>query len=313
MFYNTNGIPTKDAVDDKFWIQKNFDRYFFSEGDITEQLDFNCISLHHLLSERIFGNRQYYFSLLMTTHTGIIYGGIDSDIRISNIEFEKMVKNGEKDENFNKLLYYFDCRNLISTLQNSILESKYLVGRFYQLLNENDYLLNRKPIDDNGTQFAGGQVTSDIVSIVNSLFINFYSQLDFISKIIFEFERLETNFKIYPKLKSSNILYGDNKKFSIEKSGTVFESSVTINLILTLRNEIVHNASIDNLPKIYQVFKNGIIVEKYMLLPDTENGRLKTFKSRRRFFYNDNKLNELLPTLVSDFWKRLNLTLSNIE
>lgn len=313
MYYNTNGISSELPKLDKFWFQKSFDRYIYKEGDISVELDFICIALQHLLAEKIFGSRQAYFSLLITTHTGITYGRIDSDVKISKEEFEKMVQAGDTNEVFNKLLYYYDCRNLISTLQNSILETQNLVGQFYELLNENNFLLNTKPINSTGLQFAGGFTIINIVSVMNYLFVNLHSQLDFITKIIYEFENLEKHFSKYPKIKSAKILYGNSKHLKIKKQGTLLENSKLTNLIMTLRNEIVHNASLDNLPKVYQLFKDGILIEKYILLPDTLEGKLKTYQNRRRFFDNENKLNEILPALVIEFWQRLKQTLQNIK
>ncbi|HNT21325.1 MAG TPA: hypothetical protein PKL70_12915 [Saprospiraceae bacterium] len=82
---------------------------------------------------------------------------------------------------------------------------------------------------------------------------------------------------------------------------------------MTLRNEIVHNASYDYMPKVYQILKGGMLVEKYILLPDLQNGRLKVFKNRKRFFDDDIKLNEVLPSLTIEFWQRLKLTIDSIK
>lgn len=313
-FYNTDGIPTDKPKENKFWVQKFNDQIFLKEGDITSDIDFTCVRLHDLLAQRIFGDRQKYYNLLPSIPMWLVYGGIDSDIKMSKEDFEKLVAKGEKDEMFNKLLYFYDCRNLISTLQNSVLETKYLFGQFYKILNEDDFLLTTKPIDPDNAQFASGMIVTNIISTINHFFINLYSQLDFITKVAYEFENLVTDFSKYPKLKSANLLFGDSKKLSITGlSGSIFETSKTIDTVMTIRNEIVHNASYDCMPKVYQIFKGGLLVEKYILLPDLQNGRLKAFKNRKRFFDDDIRLNEVLPSLTIEFWQRLKLTIDSIK
>ena len=112
MYYNTNGILSESPISDKFWFQKSFDKYIYKHGDISVELDFICVALQHLLAEKIFGSRQAYFSLLLSSHTGITDGGIDSDIKISKEEFEKMVQASEDNETFNKLLNFYSQNNI---------------------------------------------------------------------------------------------------------------------------------------------------------------------------------------------------------
>mgnify|MGYP003665560411 FL=1 len=146
------------------------------------------------------------------------------------------------------------------------------------------------------------------------MFINLYSQLDFVTKIIFEFENIYTNFDVYPKLKSKSILFGDSKKTSFkEKPDTIYEMTDNIRIIMYLRNEIVHNSSIDSFPKVYQNIDNKKIIEKFILIPDFRNGLIQTFKNRKRFFNDDTKLNKILPSLINDFWIKLINTLSHIK
>jgi hypothetical protein len=313
-FYNTNGILTNKSTD-KFWIQKLDDHHFIiKEGDVTGDIDKICVKLHDVLMQKIFGNKEEYYSILPLIALVFPYGGLDSEVKISKEVFEKLVTSFKNEKQYNKLLYYYDCRNLLSTLQNSVVESNYLFGQFYLLLNENSFRIASIPIDSDGVQFASGLIVSNIFSVVNYLFINLYSQLDFMTKFVYELENISNDFLNYPRLKSAHILYGDKKKLSLNGlPDSIFDNSKTLNTIITLRNEIVHNSSFDYMPKVYQVFKNGELIEKYILLPDFNEGRLKTFKNRKRFFDDDVRLNEVLPNLVPDFWRRLFNTLSSVN
>jgi len=95
--------------------------------------------------------------------------------------------------------------------------------------------------------------------------------------------------------------------------GSIYDMSESMRMIMYLRNEIVHNASIDSVPKVYQIIKDKKIIEKFILLPDFDDGIVCTFKNRKRFFNNDTKLNEILPQLIEEFWTRLKYTISEIK
>ncbi|WP_294214708.1 hypothetical protein [uncultured Chryseobacterium sp.] len=317
LFYNVNGIPSESPPEEKFFITENIVKDFiFKEGDLTFQIENICIRLRNKIAISIFGKvENLHFLNSCPIFPFAAYAGIDAEIKISKQEFEKIYGKIQDKETLNKLLYYYDVENLIGNVQNSVLETKYLVGNFYKLLNENTFLVAENYTTvENGIQYASGPIVVNITSIVNHLFINLYSQLDFITKLAYEIENLNLDFKNYPKLKSKDVLYGDQKKIKLANlPNSLFELSNNIKIIVYLRNEIVHNASIDSIPKVYQVIKDKKIVEKYLLLPDFENGTIQVYKNRRRFFNDDFKLNEILPKMITDFWKRSKLTLENIE
>lgn len=315
MFYNTNGIPSEAPITDKFWVQEFNEYFIFKEGDITSDIDIKCVELRFEISKKIFGSTQDYYKYAEVAPLFFPYGGIDAEIKISKEEFETLIQKIGKDEISNKLLYYYDITNILGTLQNGVFETKYLVGQFYKTLNLNTFLLDgKRTVIDNGIQFASGIIVTSITALVNHVFINLYSQLDFVTKFIYEFENIATDFSDYPKLRSKDILFGDAKKTSLKGlENSLFDLSDNIKKIISLRNEIVHNSSIDSIPKIYQVIKNKSLIEKFIFLPDFHEGFIKTFKNRKRFFYDEIKLNEILPELVIDFWKRLFVLLKAIK
>lgn len=317
MFYNINGMPSEFPSEEEFFITENIVKDFiFKEGDLTLEIENICIRLRNKLATSIFGKiENLHFLNSCPIFPFVAYAGIDAEIKISKLEFEKVYSEIKDKKTLNKLLYYYDVENLIGNIQNSILETKYLVGNFYKILNENTFLVaeNHTTVED-GIQYASGPIVINITSIVNHLFINLYSQLDFVTKLAYEIENLNSDFDKYPKLKSKDILYGDQKKIKlVNLPHSLFELSNNIKIIMYLRNEIVHNASIDSIPKVYQVIKDKKIVEKYILLPDFENGMIQVYKNRRRFFNDDVKLNEILPEIITDFWQRSKLTLEKIE
>ncbi len=316
-FYNINGIPTNIPVEDRFYITELMnDELGFSTGDQSYEIEKICIQLRDYLAKKIFGDITTYHSYFNTPIFPFAsLAGIDAEVRLSKEDFETLINSIEDKERLFRLLYYFDVENLIGTLQNSVLETKYIIGKFYKTLNNNSFLVhNDLTMVDDGIQYASGYIVTNITSLVNHLFINLYSQMDFTTKIIYEIENLHMNFETYPKLKSKDTTYGDSKKTAFrEMPDSIYEMSDAIRMIMYLRNEIVHNASIDGIPKVYQNIKNKKVIEKFILLPDFSNGMIRTYKNRKRFFNNDTKLNEILPTLISEFWDKLKFTLSEIK
>jgi hypothetical protein len=312
-FYNKNGISSTKPVDDNFWILEWNGQFSINSNDITSDLDFALIDLTHKLEARLFGSAQEFYNRLMTKSTWLSYGGIDAEIKISKVDFEKLV-NSNNTEKINKFLYYYDVYNIVGALQNLVQESKYLFCEFYKILNTNSFMLQPKPFKEDSLMFSSGQLVINIFSTINHLFINLSSQLDFITKISVEFENYPTDFSVYPKLKCRDILFGDAKRIKgFPFENTVFEKDDKIQLILSLRNDIIHNASFENIPKVYQQFKNWEMIEKFILIPDSTNGNFDTFKNRNRFFNNDEKLNDILPDLTFMFWKRLMETIKLIK
>jgi len=311
-FYNINGIAS-DSPKNGFWVSEWSNHYSINSNDDTTELDFKLISLSHKVADKLFGSVQNFYGLLPSLTTIYSYAGVDSDIKISKGEFESWIKS-ENSEETNRILYYYDFQNLVGSLQNLVSESRFLFCEFYKTLNENSFMLSSNPMKPDIVMFTSGQLVTNIFSKINHLFINLASQLDFITKVAVELENLPKNFKEYPKLKSNNIQYSDYKKIkSITFSETLFEKTDDLKLIISMRNEIIHNASFENIPKVYQVFENNKLIEKFIFIPDTTEGVFDSFKNRKRFFNNEIKLNEILPALVAGFWKKLESTVDKLK
>jgi len=310
-YFNVNGI-TSEEPNSEFWISQWQNNFSISGEDNTYDIDSKLMQLSNVISKTIFGSSQNFYNKLPFLSSIYSFGGIDAEVKLSKKGFEKWV-NQEASKEAYQVLYYYDMQNLIGCLQNLVQESKFLLCDFFKTFNENSFQLTEKPIQPDGIFYAAGQHVIEPFSKINHLFINLVSQLDIITKIIFEFENMQLDFTGYPKLKSSKVLFGDAKRISsIDFKDTVFEKTSYIQLILNIRNEIVHNASIENIPKVYQVFEKNKMIEKFILIPDTTNGNFDTYKNRKRFFGQDTKLNELLPVLITKFWKRMEVTIEKI-
>lgn len=311
-YYNINGILTDQPTDSSIVFEWS-NQFSIKANDNTTEIDFKLISLTHKVADKIFGSVQNLYAILPYKTTEYSYAGVDAEIKISKSEFESWV-NSQKSEETHKLLFYYDFQNLVGSLQNLVQESRFIFCNFYKTLNESSFMLSDKPFQPDMVMFASGQLVTNIFSIVNHLFVNLASQLDFITKIAVELESLPNDFNEYPKLKSNGVLYGDLKKIkAISLDNTLFDRTDDLKLIISLRNEIIHNASFENIPKVYQVFKDNVMIEKFIFIPDSTNGIFDTFKNRNRFFNNEIKLNEILPNLVTDFWRKMEKTIDKLK
>lgn len=320
--YNINGILenlTTERINEKegfFVTQNKLGDFIYLGSEKVYEIENLCFELRNLIAIKIFGSiSEYHHILQHPIYPLVAQAGIDAEIRVSKEDFEDFINKYEDKETIYRMLYFFDIDNQIGTLQNCVVETTYAIGEFYKQLNINSFLINEGVFSvENGIQFASGSIVTNITSLVNRIFICLYSILDFITKIVHEVEQLQSDFNSYPKLKSKDTLLGNSKKTSFhEMKNTLFERTENRKIIEYLRNEIVHNASIDSIPKVYQNIKNKQIIEKFILLPDFSEGIIKTFKNRKRFFDNDTKLNEILPDLINDYFTRLSFTLQQIN
>lgn len=320
--YNINGIlenltPEQASEKDGFFVAQNgLGDFIYLGGEKVYEIENLSFELRNLLAIKIFGSLNEYHRILNhPIYPLVAQAGIDAEIRVSKEDFEDFVDKYIDKETIYRMLYFFDIDNLIGTLQNCVIETKYAIGEFYKQLNVNSFLINEDIFSvENGIQYSSGSIVTNITSLINRIFICLYSMLDFITKIVHEVEELQIDFNSYPKLKSKETLLGYAKKTSFhEMKNTLFERTENRKIIEYLRNEIIHNASIDSIPKVYQNIQNKQIIEKFILLPDFEKGIIKTFKNRKRFFDNDTKLNEILPDMINDYFTRLSFTLEEIN
>ncbi|QWX82518.1 hypothetical protein H0I23_08505 [Cellulophaga sp. HaHaR_3_176] len=307
-YFNIDGISTNEETDKTVVTEWN-NQFSIKNDDISSDMDFKLINLTFKSADILFGSVQNMYNILMTKSTMTSYAGINAEIKISKDEFEKWL-NVNKSTETHKFLYYYDFQSLVGSLQNLISESRFLLCDFYKTLNENSFMIIENPKNVEGLMFASGRLVTSIFAKINHLFINLNSQLDFITKIAYELENIPKDFDVYPKMKSNKILFGDAKKIKNSKlKNTIFDKTDNTKLIISLRNEIIHNASFENIQKVYQLFSNNIMTEKFILIPDNTNGNFDSYKNRNRFFNNDIKLNELLPNIVTEFWKEMETTI----
>jgi hypothetical protein len=80
----------------------------------------------------------HYYQLLPVMPQFIPEAGLNSEPTLSREDFEKFVAALRDMPYLNQLLYLYDCRRLVASIQEFTKEVCFLVGEFYRTLNLDD-------------------------------------------------------------------------------------------------------------------------------------------------------------------------------
>ena len=321
VFYLQNGTSINELTfikkcDDMFYIEsinKDQEKSYSFDGDLLlEEIDLLLVALYDRFRDLFFVDETQYYSEYSILPDFICEAGYDSDCALTKTDLIGLIKNDDlflSIENRFKHLYLNDCYFLIRTVQNLMMNLQHdFINYFVELPNVGEYSKN---FNRDGVFFEVSNITTNISNLVDNYFIRAYSILDLFCKIATEMEFPEKEFVSYKKLISSKKIWGDRKKLKINGSiGTIFEKCETISVIESVRNEIVHNGSWEFSPKVFVVCENSKIIERFMLFPDIEQGRLSTLQNRKHFFGDGNKVNDKIIEIHFDLFKRIFNTLN---
>jgi len=285
--------------------------------NVAFEIEEKLIKAYDIFAIQIFENMEHFRKIDASIPRWVAEAGVSSDCPIGKDKFQHLYNGSSEYETLNRILYYYDCDNLISSLQNVVNESFHLSDRIDKILAEEvrySAAVDEHLSDYTGCRFLSGEVVVDLFSLTNMLFINLYSQLDYITKLFFEMQNICKNFDTYPKMRSCSILYGKKGKLNISSiENTIFDNdSAAIKTVINFRNEIVHNGTLDDRQKLFQMYEDGKIVKQFILLPDTTEGNLDRHKGRSHFYGTENKWQDIVPALLDDFYLRLKYTIDLI-
>ena len=307
-YLNLNGIPTDAPPGDRVFFY--FDPqgvWRRSQGDRSSEFDFLCVRLHDALRKRIMegkGYEQLIYSLPQFVQTV----GLNSEGLGGAAQFEQSLKTCKDFPHLNAFLYLYDCQKLVGSIQECNKEVDQLLGEFYKTLNTEPMFYPPFRQED-GIRFNTSPTVTKLFAHLSFIFIRLHSLLDYSAKVAAEVDKLRSEFTKYPKLASANILFGDRKKLSLNNAaGTVFEASDLVTTVETLRNHIIHDGLLDDMPKGYEDIRGGVAIERFLLMPDMTAGRFDRFNNRNLFFGQEDKINLRLPALIDAFQTRMEAT-----
>ena len=315
--YKKEGIITERPLivgdNESFAIQYDLatGTQFYPNDTLINEIGNELANLNDKFIEKYFSDLNSYYEILSRLPILLIEGGHTSDFSTSKSNFIELVDQyAISNANIFRYLYVEDCKYLVSTVQNLLLSAEYCYIQYYIQIAHADCL--NTEIDDLCIHSSG--ISLQLLFFIETFFTKLYSVLDLMVKIIYELEFANNDFSSIAKLSSAVKLWGDRKFLSINKMiGTIFEDCDVIRKIESLRNEAVHNGSWEDNPKIYVRFSRGEIIERYMLFPDFEEGRLACVKNRKHFFSTGMKVNDMLIMIHDEFYRRLLFTLLYIN
>ena len=229
--------------------------------------------------------------------------GNSQECAMSKVFFEKIAITSSS-YLVNKCLYYYDCEMLVNALQNRFCIIESMLTQVYDILTPN---LKYESDDYDNVIFTIDEDSERVNAYINTIIINMASSCDIMTKIAVELsEMTQVNFDSYPRMQSANVTYGYAKKLpeALRKEGTCFATirPVVIKKVETIRDEIIHNGSLDFNARIYYGYKNDEF-EKWILMPSfSEEGTFTSFRGRKKFYDSPTRTwNKELPILVKDF------------
>ena len=314
--YHRKGIMTEQNLivgnNESFAIQYDLEsrKVFYTQDTIICEIRSELSNLRDKFIDKFFPNCNSYYKILSILPISLVEGGHSSDFPISKYDFVELVNQyAVSCEDIYRYLYVEDCKYLLSTVHNLLLSADYCYIQYYIQITRIDF--SNKELGDSPIHSSG--ISMQLLFFIETFFTKLYSILDLMVKIVYELESAVPGFSSITRLNSSKKLWGDRKFLAINKNaGTIFEDCDVIKMIEALRNEAVHNGSWEDDPKVYIKFSGENIIERYMLFPDFEEGKLAVVKNRRHFFSAGKKVNDMLIMIHDEFCQRLLLTLQYI-
>jgi hypothetical protein len=311
-----DGVPTK-----RQHVERGHGFIFDPQGHWRPLQDDNmlavqeeCVRLRDELAAKIFGDLSSYYANLPMLPRFVLEAGLNSESPLPCSIFEQWVTTlRDKIPELNRYLYLFDCRMLVSSIQECSKEVSQLTGEFYRALNFDPFFPN-VPSDKDDVRWTSSPTTTHLIAVLGFIYIRMHSLLDYQAKLAREVEQLRTDFRTYPRLASANFVFGDRRRLRINgAAGSLFEDSDEVDEIEVVRNRLIHEGLLDDMPKAYEVFKAGKAVERFVLMPDRSGRRFESFKGRRLFYSREDKINLRLASLVRGFHARQLTTLKGIR
>lgn len=310
-----NGVPTaiEEGVAGEGFFLDSMGSWRSLIGDGLYEVESQCVNLHDELAAKIFGSISYYHSILHIAPPFVVEAGLNSESPIGRNEFEQLLLAFANLPELNRFLYLYDCRMLVSAIQECTKEVSQLTGEFYRILNLEPFFTPGVRLED-GLRWSTSPSVTNLNAILGFLFIRMHSLLDYLGKLAMETENLRADFATYPKLSSSKFLFGQRNRLTLNgRAGSLFESCDEVQEVESVRNLLIHDGLLDDMPKAYELIQNGVAIERFVLMPDRANGQFERYKNRRLFYGREDKINLRLVSLVRAFQLREVETLKGIR
>lgn len=311
---NLNGIASAEPPSDgSIHFQRRFDGgWVLSSGGDLEPIWNACRRIDFAFQKRIMTGVDYT-SLAYALPMFVVNAGLNSEAPVSRDMFAELLKLPIEIPERNRFLYLYDCERLTWSVRQCVEEIREILAAFYAVFNAAS-LTGGPPLKSDGVVFSRSPKVTQLFANLSFIFIRLHSLLDYCVKLAIEAARPPAAFQNYTRMASRGRQFGDRKSVTWNgRQGTLFEDCELVRTVETLRNHIVHDGLLDALPKVYERYSEGSLVERFILFPDMTGGRLDSFVNRNLFYGREDKVNLRLTAFISEFWDRLAETLGMIE
>lgn len=295
-FWKKNNIGQLNPVEEHFTYTSPIGVSIYS---LLVEINNEMIEIHEYIQRLVFSDIDYY-AIIPFVPLWMRHAGHSEESCMDKLSFEKHIKSNENVLT-NKFLYYHDLEALTNSVQNRFCIIGNMIDSLFSRLSGK---LKHHYEDYEEVVFSTDSHTH---AILNTIIINVCSCLDILTKLTYELNSIpDISFEKYPKLKSKDILYSYSKRLPLKyrQDGSLFCDStpVVIRMFESLRNEIVHNGTLDFDYTIYYG-KKGEDYDTWIFFPEFDkSGVLACYNARKKFYPDYSKtFNTELPKMVKDF------------
>ena len=312
-YYSEMGVKSAGTLNDApegFYVYEiaTGDGLFDSFDYIQEQIESSVNNLRDLVIERLFGTTSAYYSIIQVFPIGLIDGGLDSELSFDKGSFSSFISCFSFEEAY-RLVYLQDINFLIDSFVETHERAMSSLRTALFLLTD----INLIKCESDGVYIVSSSDSRGVMREVESFVIRLYSSLDILSRLLCELQNVPDTFESFRKIPSDkSALYSRYRKRSpyADDKNLIFYDFSEAAYLEDLRNEIVHNRAFESAAKCYVRLEEGVIKERFFLLPDSDiSGRVAKWKGRSRFYSQEKKGNRYLPQLYLEISARMVRTL----
>lgn len=312
-YYSEMGVKSAGTLNDApegFYVYKiaTGDGLFDSFEYIQEQIESSVNNLRDLVIERLFGTASAYYSIIRVFPIGLIEGGLDPESSFDRDSFNSYISCFSFEEAY-RLVYLQDLNYLIGSFVETHERAISSLRTAFFLLAD----VNPIGCKSSGAYIVSSPDSHGMMREVESFVIRLYSSLDILSRLLCELQNVPDTFESFRKIPSDKkALYSAYRRKSLyaDDRDLIFCDFSEVAYLEDLRNEIVHNRAFESAAKCYVRLEEGVIKERFFLLPDSDiSGRVAKWKGRSRFYSQEKKGNRYLPQLYLEISARTVRTL----
>lgn len=243
---NRPSIGHFEKTSDGIWISNNPS---LPADEIMSSLE----EINLKMLQRLFSDPSEFWDALETYEFDLLQAGLDPEARAGRDQFNDFFKSAPGDAQ--KLIFYYSVRGYNHASQNMLNHVIISLGDAYELLAREN-LEEKVPLD---VQSYGGEHYRNLTSPtchriwerLGFCIEKIISLLDYTSKYIAEISAMDGK-KITGRLNTSSVTFGQWRKIALAKDTALSNLSDDLRMLTVLRDETVHNGTIDHFSRVYE-------------------------------------------------------------